>query len=101
MNTTSYRINTEKLHFLAREINDMDIKEANILVAIYIYLINMVNAFTNFQIDFIFSNKYEVAKRKLVVGYNSRSSRRRWLLKRCSYKFRKIQRKAPVLESLF
>ena len=57
MNTTSYRINTEKLHFLAREINDMDIKEANILVAIYIYLINMVNAFTNFQIDFIFSNK--------------------------------------------
>ena len=75
MNTTSYRINTEKLHFLAREINDMDIKEANILVAIYIYLINMVNAFTNFQIDFIFSNKYEVAKRKLVVGYNSRTSR--------------------------
>ena len=66
MNTTSYRINTEKLHFLAREIND--IKEANILVAIYIYLINMVNAFTNFQIDFIFSIRYEVVKRKLVVG---------------------------------
>ena len=33
----------------------MDTEEADILVAVYIYLINMVNAFTNLQIKFTFS----------------------------------------------
>ena len=68
--------------------------EENILAAIYINLVNM-GAFTNLQIDLSFlqeivtskkdirnillfhtallaNDKYEVAKRKAVVGYNSR-----------------------------
>ena len=73
----------------------MDTEEEDILVAIYINLINMVNAYTNLQIDLSFlqeiitskkdirnilllqtallaNDKNEVAKRKPVVGYDSR-----------------------------
>ena len=39
----------------AREKDNTNIKEKHIFVAIYINLINTVNAFTNLEIDFIFS----------------------------------------------
>ena len=52
---TQHRINMEKLRFLTRVKNNADTEEAYILVAIYINLINMVNAFTNHEKDFIFS----------------------------------------------
>ena len=45
----------EKLRFLTRVKNNADTEVAYILVAIYINLINMVNAFTNHEKDFIFS----------------------------------------------
>ena len=87
---TKHRINKERIYFFTREANKMDTKEEDIL-AIYIILINMVNAFTNFQMDLIFSlrsyckkekdipnillfltnEKYKVVKRKPVVGYDS------------------------------
>ena len=54
-----HRINTEKLYFLTSEKNSTDTKE-DILVAIDINLINMVNAFTNLVTDFIFSKIFEI-----------------------------------------
>ena len=51
---TEHRINTEKLYFLTRETNNMDTEEEDIS-AIYINLINMINAFTNLQMNLIFS----------------------------------------------
>ena len=51
---TQHRINTEKLYFLTRETNNIDTKEEDIL-DIYMNLFNMVNAFINLQMDFIFS----------------------------------------------
>ena len=54
-----HRINTEKLCFLTSEKNSTDTKE-DILVAIDINLINMVNAFTNLVTDFIFSKIFEI-----------------------------------------
>ena len=54
-----HRINTEKLYFLTSEKNGTDTKE-DILVAIDINLINMVNAFTNLVTDFIFSKIFEI-----------------------------------------
>ena len=76
----------------------MGTEEEHILAAIYINLINMINALTghlpNFKYTYVFhrkllqvkkiqnillfqtallaNDKYEVAKRKPVVGYNSR-----------------------------
>ena len=54
-----HRINTEKLYFLTSEKNSTDTKE-DILVAIDINSINMVNAFTNLVTDFIFSKIFEI-----------------------------------------
>ena len=87
---TKHRINKERIYFFTREANKMDTKEEDIL-AIYIILINMVNAFANFQMDLIFSlrnyckkekdipnillfltnDKCKVVKRKPVVRYDS------------------------------
>ena len=50
---TQHRINIEKLNFLTREKNNISTEED--VLAICISLINMVNAFANLQIDFIFS----------------------------------------------
>ena len=51
-----HRIDTEQIYFLTTEKKkNMDTEEKDILVAIYINLINIVNAFTNLQIDFMFS----------------------------------------------
>ena len=49
---TQHRINTEKLFILTRETNNMDTEED--ILDIYINLIDIVNAFINFQMDFIF-----------------------------------------------
>ena len=54
----------EKLHFLTRETNNMDTEE-DILV-IYINLINMINAFTNLQMDLIFSIRNYYKKNKVI-----------------------------------
>ena len=43
----------EKLYFLTRETNKMDAEED--ILAIYINLINIINAFTNLQMDCMFS----------------------------------------------
>ena len=44
----------EKLCYLAREKNNNTGTGEDILVAIYINLINMLNAFTSLETDFIF-----------------------------------------------
>ena len=45
----------EKLYYLTREKNNnTGTEEKDILVAIYINLINMLNAFTSLETDFIF-----------------------------------------------
>ena len=49
-----HRVDTEKLYFLTKETNNVD-TEKDILLAIYVNSINVVNAFTNLQMDFIFS----------------------------------------------
>ena len=54
----------EKLHFLTRETNNMDTEE-DILV-IYINLINMINAFTNLQMDLTFSIRNYCKKNKVI-----------------------------------
>ena len=58
---TKHRINKERIYFFTREANKMDTKEEDIL-AIYIILINMVNAFTTFK--WTSSFLYEVIARK-------------------------------------
>ena len=62
---TEHRINMEKLHFVTRETNNMDNTEEDILV-IYINLINMINAFTNLQMDLIFSIRNYYKKNKVI-----------------------------------
>ena len=57
---TQHRINTEKLYFLTRETSNMETEKEDIL-AIYINLINIINAFTSLQMDFIYKT---IARRK-------------------------------------
>ena len=59
---TEHRIDTEKLCFLTRETNNMDREED--ISAIYINLINMINAFTNLQMGLIFSIRNFYKKKK-------------------------------------
>ena len=65
---TQHRINTEKLCFLAREKNNMDTEEEDIS-AIYINLVNMVDAITNLQMDFIFSTQNYCKKKRRYTKY--------------------------------
>ena len=60
---TKHHTNTEKLQFLTREKHNMDTGEEDIL-AIKINLVNMVDVFTNLQIDHISSIRNYCKKKK-------------------------------------
>ena len=61
---TKHHTNTEKLQFLTREKHNMDTGEEDIL-AIKINLVNMVDVFTNLQIDHISSIRNYCKKKKI------------------------------------
>ena len=60
---TQHYINTEKIYFLTRETNNIGTEKDTLII--YINLINMVNAFNNLQMDFIFSVRNCWKKKKI------------------------------------